>query len=220
MVVLRLGVTALGRLLRERQPDAASCCVHRLPGQVVTLAFGVKHTQKSIMHCEMISCNLHRNVESEGGRARFRGSRLLLVSGRGVLVVARWLLWSTECLLCLEPSRWLFRYRKDAMYPPRLVRLFVSPLVTYAFGDKCRNRLLHYRNMRFNHQPQSLGLSQIIFYKSEHIDIHFFVNMLHNGVNYFFLDHSIVAMESLHHHKVFSTPLNTVFLIRYVVIHH
>lgn len=64
-------------LLPGRQPDTAARCVHRLPGQVVTLAFGVKHTQKSIMHCEMISCNLHRDIESEGRRSRLRGFSLV-----------------------------------------------------------------------------------------------------------------------------------------------
>lgn len=126
-------------------------------------------------------------------------------------------------LICL--NSWvclgdLLGYRRGAMRPPPPGASFISPRVTYAFGDKRRNRLLHYRNIRFNHQPQRFSLSQIIFYKPKHIDIHFFVNMPYNGIDYFFFDHSIVAMESLHHHKVFSTPLNTVSLVRYVVVHH
>lgn len=137
-----------------------------------------------------------------------------------MLIVAQWLFWSFVCFL-----RWihlgdLLGCRKTRWQLLRPGCLLSPLLLLMPLAISARNWLLHYRNMRFNHQPQRLSLSQIIFYKPKHINIHFFVNMFYNSIDYFFLDHSIVAMESLHHHKVFSTPLNTVFLVRYVVIHH
>lgn len=62
--------SSLGDSLPGRQPDTTACCVRRLPGQVVTLAFGVKHTQKEYYALRMISCNLHRNIGFGGRRAR------------------------------------------------------------------------------------------------------------------------------------------------------
>lgn len=67
-------------------------------------------------------------------------------------------------------------------------KLLLMPLaISIAFA------IIHYRRWRFNLKPPK-GLSQIVFDKPQDICLHFFVGVLHDGIDSLRLYHAIVAM--------------------------
>lgn len=69
-------------------------------------------------------------------------------------IAAQWIQGFAHLIASEVPGCWRCTSCDGAFRPPVS---FVYPRVTYAFGDKRRERLLHYRNVRFYHQPPRIS---------------------------------------------------------------
>lgn len=83
----------------------------------------------------MISCNLHRNIGSEGRRAH-TGRYSYAGFWKGCAYCGTMVILVAHMFPSLDSSRRPAWLPEDAMAAPPPWVSFVSPLVTYAFGDK------------------------------------------------------------------------------------